>query len=315
MKVLIVGAAGFVGSHLIGYLSLKNNLDVYATKLYNEEISNSKLAPSNIINLDILNKEQVEKTLEMVKPDYIIHLAAQSSVSLSWKEPALTYNVNIVGTVNLLESIKKQQLNSRVLIVGSAEEYGVIEETDLPINESLEIKPINPYAVSKVAQELAAKVYVNAHNMDIVMVRAFNHIGSGQSPVFAISDFAKQIAEIEKGLREPVIFVGNLDVKRDFSDVRDIIRGYWMLLQSGIKGQIYNIGSGKSYLISELLNKLVEMSETTIQVKVDHNKFRPADIKELRADISKIRQHVSWEPQVDITTSLQDILSYWRTKC
>lgn len=312
MKALIIGAAGFVGGHLIDYLCLNESIETFVTKLYTEEINNACIKRENIFNLDICDSVQTKNVLEAVKPDYIFHLAAQSSVSLSWKEPALTYNINVLGTINILEALRVLNVKSRLLIIGSSEEYGRIEQCDLPINEYTSIKPINPYAASKASQEVVSKLYIQAYGLDIVMVRAFNHFGPGQSPVFVISDFAKQIAEIEKNTREPIIYTGNLEVKRDFTDVRDIVKGYYSLVRKGVAGEIYNIGSGKSHSIRELLYKMIRLSGRNIEIKNDPTKFRPVEIPEICADIGKIKLHIGWVPEIAIDTTLQDTLNFWR---
>jgi GDP-4-dehydro-6-deoxy-D-mannose reductase len=314
MKVLVIGAAGFVGGHLINLLCSLPEVEAYATKLENENIE-SKLPADNIINLDILDRNKVDLILGKLYPDYIIHLAAQSSVSFSWKAPALTYNINVIGAINVLEAVRKANICTRLLFIGSAEEYGNVKLEELPINESANIVPGNPYAISKVSQEMAALLYKDAYKMDIVLVRAFNHIGPGQSPTFALPGFAKQIAEIEKGIQKPVILTGNLDAKRDFTDVRDIVRGYWGLLQRGKSGEIYNIGSGRSFSIRNLLNRLIGMSSMKIEVQTDPDKLRPVDIPELRADISKIQSHIDWQPQIEMDKTLSDTLDYWRMRC
>lgn len=315
MKILVIGAAGFVGGHLVEYLSLLPDIEVFASKLSTEKMENTRISDKNILNLDILNRVEVENIFKKICPDYIIHLAAQSSVSYSWKEPALTFNINLIGTINVLEAVRETGINARILLIGSAEEYGMVRPEELPIMESRNIDPSNPYAISKVSQEMAAGMYGNVYNIQIIMVRAFNHIGPGQSPVFALSDFAKQIAEIEKGIHEPAISVGNLEIKRDFTDVRDIVRGYWELVRNGVKGEIYNIGSGTSYSLKSLLDRMICMSSSKIDIQVNPNKFRPVDIPELRADISKIRDHVQWQPQINMDASLSDILDYWRARC
>lgn len=312
LKALIIGGAGFVGGHLIKFLSSQGSLHIYATKLDRENIDVKEIDQRCIYNLDITDKKQVMEVIQQTMPDYIFHLAAQSSVSLSWKEPALTYNINVVGTINILEAVRLLNLDTRLLIIGSAEQYGAIKEEDLPIKEDIKIKPINPYAMSKASQEMIGRMYSEVFGINVIMVRAFNHIGPGQSSMFVISDFAKQIAEIEKGIREPIIQVGNLDVKRDFSDVRDIVRGYLHLVQNGVKGEIYNIGSGKSYAIRELLSYMAGISPKMIEVKLDPSKLRPMDIKELRADITKIREHTNWKPIIEIADTLNDIVNYWR---
>ncbi len=315
MKALIIGAAGFVGGHLINHLCSIGNLETFATKLKTEKINNECISKENIYDLDICDDVQTKTVIDIIRPDYIFHLAAQSSVSLSWKEPALTYNINVIGTINILEAIRKLELTTRILLIGSAEEYGKIERDELPINENAPIRPSNPYAVSKASQEAIARLYVQAYGMDIIMVRAFNHIGPGQSAVFAIPDFAKQIVDIENGRKEPVIYTGNLNAKRDFTDVRDIVEGYCKLMRKGIPGEIYNIGSGKSYSIKELLYKMIQISGKDIEVKNDPERLRPVDIPELKADITKIKTHTNWHHNITIDNSLEDILNYWRTLC
>lgn len=311
-KLLIIGGAGFVGGHLIQYLKSETGIEIYATKLENEINDSLSIKSENIINLDITNSIRVKEVLASIRPDYIIHLAAQSSVAVSWKRPVLTFDINVNGTINILEAVKELEIRARVLLIGSAEQYGIIKPEDLPIKEETEIHPSNPYAVSKATQEAIARMYVSSYNMDIVMVRAFNHIGPGQSPIFVISDFAKQIADIEKGLREPVIYVGNLEAKRDFTDVRDIVRGYWLLLQKGKKGEIYNIGSGESFKIQHILDMMISMSNMKINIMTDENKLRPIDIKDLRSDIGKIKADIGWTVTYDIKESLSDVINYWR---
>lgn len=311
MKALIIGAAGFVGGHLINHLCSINNIEAFATKLKAEQLNNDCLNKENVFDLDICDSIQVKAVLNGIKPDYIFHLAAQSSVSLSWKEPALTYNINVIGTINILEAIRVLELAPRILVIGSAEEYGRVEPSDLPINENVPIRPSNPYAVSKASQEAVARLYLHAYNIDIVMVRAFNHIGPGQSTAFAIPDFAKQIVDIVNKRKEPVLYTGNLGVKRDFTDVRDIVEGYWKLVQKGRTGEVYNIGSGKSYNIKELVHMMIKLSGENIEVKTVPDKYRLVDIPELVADIRKIKSQILWEPMISIEQSIKDILFWW----
>jgi GDP-4-dehydro-6-deoxy-D-mannose reductase len=201
------------------------------------------------------------------------------------------------------------------LIVGSAEQYGAIKQESLPLTEDYRCVPTNPYAASKTAQEEASKVFIRAYGIDVVFVRAFNHIGPYQSPIFVVSDFAKQIAEIEKGKREPIIRVGNLEAKRDFTDVRDIVRGYVMIIKRGKTGEVYNVGSGESMAINKILEILIHLSSNPIQVLIDPEKIRPVEILELKASIDKIRIEVGWEPNIDINKSLEDVLNFWRLNC
>jgi|LSQX01.2.fsa_nt_gb GDP-4-dehydro-6-deoxy-D-mannose reductase len=313
MRVLVIGGAGFVGRHLIDYLCMQQDVEIFATKLARQVIDNPNMPQSNIYDLNILDKDEVANVIGAILPNYVINLAAQSSVSYSWEDPGLTANINIIGTINILEGVRKAVPYARTLLVGSSEEYGEVNERDLPIKESTDLCPSNPYAVSKVSQELYAKKYSKAYNLEIVMVRAFNHIGPGQSPKFAISSFAKQIAQIEKGIQKSEILVGNLAAKRDFADVRDIVRGYWDLVRKGISGEVYNIGSGQSYSLQNLLQKMIDMSNKDIAIRIDQSKFRPIDIPELCADITKIKEHINWQPQIDINKTLYDVLAYWRT--
>lgn len=315
MKLLVIGAAGFVGGHLLEYLEQLPNIEVFASKLSTERLGNTHIPEENVFDIDILNKEKIEEIIKRIRPEYIIHLAAQSSVSYSWKEPAQTFSINLIGTVNVLEAIRIAGIKPRILLIGSSEEYGIVGPDELPIKESRNINPDNPYAISKASQETVAKLYEKIYDIHIIMVRAFNHIGPRQSPMFVISDFAKQIAEIEKDLHEPVIRVGNLEVSRDFTDVRDIVKSYWELVRNGKRAEIYNIGSGTGYSLKSLLYKMISMSNMNIDVMVDPDKFRPADVPEIYADISKIKNHIQWQPQISMDTSLADILDYWRAKC
>lgn len=308
-KALIIGAAGFVGNYLAEQL-LFDGYEVYVTKLVNEIYERENIS---VFNLDILNADEISDVLNSVHPDVIFHLAAQSSVTLSWKNPQLTIDVNIKGTVNLLEVVRNSKLSPRIILIGSGEEYGFSLTEHCPVSEEAILKPANIYAVTKATQTMLGAIYAKAYNMDIIMVRAFNHIGLRQSEQFVVSDFCKQVAEIEKGLKEPVMFVGNLSVKRDFTDVRDIVKAYCTIVKKGKTGETYNIGSGKSISIQEILNYILTLSKTNIQVKTDENKLRPSDIPVAEADIQKIRS-IGWKPEINLNQSLKDILEYWREK-
>lgn len=312
-RVLIIGAAGFVGGHLLKYLSGLDTLDISAAKLQTEKIDTDGIPSVSVYDIDILDKISVDKVIQAVNPNKIIHLAAQSSVALSWKNPTLTMGINVNGTLNVLDSVREFAIDCRILLVGSSEQYGKINPDQLPVKETVSLSPENPYAISKVTQEMIANLYVKCYQMDIILVRAFNHIGPGQSPIFVVADFARQIAEIEKGLRESVIKVGNLSAKRDFTDVRDIVRGYWSLLEKGKTGEVYNIGQGHSIEVGQILKSLISLSQAAVSVEVDQTRFRPIDVPEIVADISKIRMDTNWFPVVDIQRSLADTISYWRS--
>ena len=311
MRALIIGGGGFVGGYLKEYL-LSQGLDVYLTKLQTQQIDDS----SKVFDLNILDFHQVLKILKQINPDYIFHLAAQSSVSVSWAKPALTVDVNIKGCINLLEAVRSLNINPRILLIGSAEEYGKInvnENKEGIISETHTTNPCNIYAATKACQNMMGKIYSSAYNMDLIMVRAFNHFGPKQEPTFVVADFCKQVAEIEKNLREPILRVGNLKAKRDFTDVRDVVKAYFELIKSGVKGETYNVGSGVAVGIDEILNIILSMSNAKIEVFVDQNKLRLIDVLVVKADISKIIEHTKWTPTLDIKTTIKDTLDDFRS--
>lgn len=311
MKALIIGAAGFVGSYLIQHLKNDLHWEVMATKMPQETIAIDDIA---IYDLDVLDKEQIKQLLNELQPDAILHLAAQSSVGVSWKNPDLTIDVNIKGSIHVLDSIRTLDPMPRVLLIGSGEEYGHILPTETPINEDTVLRPGNIYAATKACQNMLGKIYADAYQMDIVSVRAFNHIGPNQTPIFVVADFCKQVAEIEAGLIPPVIHVGNLSAARDFSDVRDVVRAYGLLLQKGKSGETYNVGSGHAITIDEILRKILLQSKITIQVEVDEEKLRPVDVPIIEADITKLQTCTGWEPEITLDQTIKDVLAYWRDK-
>lgn len=311
MRALIIGAGGFVGSYLIEELSVKRGWEVWATKLPAEKLEADGCA---VENLDILDENAVYALLTKVKPDFIFHLAAQSSVALSWKKPALTADINIKGTINILEAARRSELPVRIIMIGSGEEYGYAANRDIPVDEAVTPVPGNIYAVTKYTQNMLGRLYCDAYGMDIISVRAFNHIGPGQLPQFVVADFCKQAADIEAGRQEPVIRVGNLSAKRDFTDVRDIVRAYGELALKGRKGETYNVGSGKAVPIQSILDKICELSSSDIKVEIDKARFRPADTPKIEADISKLSKDTGWKPEIPIESALRDIIDYWRAK-
>ncbi len=304
MKSLIIGAAGFVGEYLINELSSFND-EVYATKLSNENIKISSNV--KIYDLDILNENNIKEVLEDVKPDCIYHLAAQSSVALSWKKPKLTAEINIIGSINLLEAVRMYLPTSKVLLVGSSEEYGKIDYST-KVEENIKSNPQNIYAVTKMTVEQIGKIYANAYNLNIYMTRSFNHIGPNQSRQFVVADFCNQVIDIERGLQEPIIRVGNLKSKRDFTDVRDIVKAYRIIMEKGQKGEVYNVGSGNSISIEEILNMILNNSSKKIKVEIDSTRFRPIDVEKIEADISKIND-LGWTRSYKIEDTIKDILN------
>lgn len=309
MKAFLIGAAGFVGKHLIDHLRAGRGWSVAASKLPHETI---EAAGVPVYDLDILDRRAVESLLAEVRTDCVIHLAAQSSVAVSWEDPGLTIDVNIKGAVNVLDAVRGLDYTPRVLLIGSGEEYGAVLPEEIPVGEHTPLRPGNIYAATKACQNMLGKLYADAYGMDIVMVRAFNHIGPGQSPQFVVSDFCKQVAGIEAGRREPVLRVGNLAAKRDFTDVRDVVRAYGLLLDRGKAGETYNVGSGEAVAVADILHRVLALSAGAISVETDPKKFRPVDVPEVRADIAKLRAATGWAPEVPLDKTLAETLDFWR---
>ena len=308
MKALITGIDGFVGNHLSNYL-LKEGYEVYGTSV----IDGFKKENINIYHMNVLDKEEIKNVINEIKPDQIYHLAGQSAVGLSWKNPVLTVDINISGTLNLLDIIRELKLNVSILIIGSSDQYGIIKPEECPVNEEHTQKPQSPYGISKKTQEELALLYSKAYDMNIIAVRPFNHIGTGQNLNFVVPDFASRIADIENGA-EPILKVGNLETYRDFTDVKDIVRGYAMLLNKGRKGEVYNIGSGKEVKVYDILRKLIDISGVSIKIEIDPDKFRPIDVPLIVSDNSKIFNDTGWKPEIILDDTLNEILQYWRNK-
>ena len=258
MKVLITGITGFVGSHLADYALSKENVQVYGTIRWRSKTENIEHVKDKIhlVHCNLNDASSVNDLIVDIKPDKIFHLAAQSFVPTSWNSPAETLTSNIIGELNIFEAIRRAKINPWIQIAGSSEEYGMVYPEETPIKETNPLRPLSPYGVSKVGQDLLAYQYYMSYKLNVVRTRAFNHTGPRRGDVFVCSEFAKRIAEIEKGKREPVILVGNLDAQRDFTDVRDIVKAYWLGLDKCKPGEVYNICTGKAYRISEVLDKI-----------------------------------------------------------
>ena len=309
MDALVIGAGGFVGSYLIQELNRKP-LHIGATILPREHIRSGNC---DIFTLDIMQESEIRNLLQIHRPKQIYHLAAQSSVATSWKNPELTIDVNIKGVLHLLEAVRSiEEYYPRILLVGSGEEYGILKNNTCPVSEETPLHPGNPYAMTKACQNMIGNIYARAYSMGIVMVRAFNHIGVGQSPTFVAADFALQIAEMEAGFRPPVIQVGNLSAKRDFSDVRDVVRAYTLLMEKGCAGETYNVGSGHAVAIQELLDMLLEMSSISIVTEKNPARMRPSDVPVMEADISRLRQDTGWQPEFSLEETLRTMLNHHR---
>ena len=310
MKALIIGGAGFVGAYLIRELALAG-AEVHATCLPSERITESCTSHT----LDIMNAEDISALLEEVSPDVIFHLAAQSSVAVSWKKPQLTANINVIGSINVLEAARAaEKKDMRIVIIGTGEEYGFIRQGACPLSEDEPLDPGNIYAATKACQEMISRIYFRAYKMDIVMVRAFNHSGPGQSDIFVISDFCRQIAEIEKGMRQPEMNVGNLTAMRDFTDVRDVVRAYRLLAEKGVSGRVYNVGRGRAVEIQHILDTALSLSDAEITVKQDPARMRASDIPIIEPDVSLIREDTGWSAAITMEQTISDTLGWWRKK-
>jgi len=308
MKALIIGGAGFVGGYLIRELDSAGQ-EVFATCLENENISGN----CSVRTLNILDADAVSEVIGETKPDVIYHLAAQSSVSLSWKKPQLTADINVIGTINVLEAVKNcEKKDIRLILIGSGEEYGFIRKDACPLTEEEPLNPGNIYAATKACQGMLGEIYARAYKMDIIMVRAFNHSGPQQLPMFVISDFCRQIALIEKGDSPAVMSVGNLAAKRDFTDVRDVVRAYRLLGGKGVGGRTYNVGRGKAVEIQYILDTALSFSQKEIEVKQDPARMRASDIPVIEPDVSRISGDTGWKAEISMEKTIEDTLNYWR---
>jgi GDP-4-dehydro-6-deoxy-D-mannose reductase len=314
MRALITGIAGFAGSHLTEYL-LRHTDCTVAGIVHRQD---SRVAHQRdriaLYRADVRDAAAVAEIIADVRPDLIFHLAAQSSVPISWQHPWTTFEQNVHGQVNVLQAVAQQQLPAQVLVVGSNEEYGLIRPEDLPVDEDTPLRPHSPYGVSKVAQDLMGWQYFRSYGIAVVRVRPFNHIGPGQGDRFVAAAFARQIAEIEAGQREPVVRVGNLSAVRDFTDVRDVVRAYWLALTAGEPGQVYNIGTGAGHTIEELLDLLLGFCATAIRIEPDPTRMRPSDVPVSVSNSSRLRRATDWQPRIPFRDSLHDILEDWRER-
>ncbi len=312
MKALITGISGFVGSHLAEYLLKATDWEVAGTvfgpygniaDLYDQ----LELYPAELSRIDV-----VTFILEQARPDAIFHLAAQPLVSASRRDPWGTLETNIRMQLSLLEGVVRVKPDCRMLVIGSSEEYGTASPEELPVDEDTPLRPMNSYALSKVAQDLMGQQYHLVHGLHVVRARPFNHVGSRQGLGFVASDFASQIAAAELGLQQPVISVGNLKARRDFSDVRDVVQAYVALITQGVPGQVYNVGAGESHSIQEILDVLLSMSRVPIEVQQDPDRMRPSDMPDIVCDATRIRELCGWRTTIPLAQSLQDVLEYWR---
>jgi GDP-4-dehydro-6-deoxy-D-mannose reductase len=307
---------GFVGSHLADYLVARGDVEVFGTHRWRSRMDNVEHLRSRVtlVECDLRDAGGVRRMLTAVRPDRVFHLAAQSYVPTSWASPAETLACNITCQLNLLEVIRESGLSARVHVAGSSEEYGLVHKDEVPIREENPLRPLSPYAVSKVGQDYLAYQYWMSHRVHAVRTRGFNHTGPRRGEVFVTSNFARQIAEIERGRREPVVWVGNLDALRDFTDVRDMVRAYWLALDRGEPGEVYNICSGRAYTIRNVLEILLSLAHARVEVREDPARLRPSDVEILVGDCTRFKRVSGWTPTIPFEVTLKDLLDYWRDR-
>lgn len=314
MKALITGITGFVGSHLAEHL-LSLNYEVFGSVRWRSKRDNidhlEKDGSITLFETDIKDPISVRKTVTDCMPDEIYHLAAQSFVPTSWSAPAETLDTNIQGQLNILEAAREVVPNARIHVVGSSEEYGLVYPDECPMTENQPLRPLSPYGVSKVGQDLLGWQYFQSYGLNVIRTRAFNHTGPRRGEVFVTSSFSKQLAEIKKGISEPVIKVGNLEAKRDFSDVRDVVKAYYLAVNKGERGEVYNICSGVGRPIQSLLDLLLEISGLDVKIERDPSRMRPSDVMVLEGSAEKIKREVGWAPSITFEETMKDLYEFW----
>jgi GDP-4-dehydro-6-deoxy-D-mannose reductase len=313
-RALITGITGFAGSHLAELL-LGKGIEVHGIKRWRSKTDNIEhmIDKLHLTEADMRDGHSLVELCKEAEPDYVFHLAAQSFVPTSWRAPADTMETNAVGTIHLLEAIRKLNIDPAIQIAGSSEEYGLVLPDEVPIKETNPLRPLSPYGVSKVAQDKLGFQYHHSYGLKIVVTRGFNHTGPRRGEVFVTSNFAKQIVEIEKGLREPVIRVGNLEAKRDFTDVRDTTKAYWLSLTKCEFGECYNVCSGKVWVINDVLDLLLKSSKKKdIRIEQEKERMRPSDVEILLGDATKFMEQTGWKPEIPFEKTMEDLLDYWR---
>ncbi len=307
-RILVTGCWGFVGRFVVELLQSRG-YEVWGTDIRD---SQKDFPGKECVIGDLLDERTVTLLLDVADPDAIIHLAGQSSARLSFDEPHRTIRSNILPCLYILDLLRTRSLRTRLLAVGSAEEYGPLDAGAMPIKEDCPTHPVSPYALSKAMQNECCRSYHSLYNVDVIITRSFNHTGPGQTDTFVLGSIARQIAEIEEGLREPVIEIGNLEVRRDFLDVRDVGEAYLSLLEKGKSGEVYNVCSGKAYNLHELLDQLCRFASMDVELRVTKDRLRPVDTPELRGDPGKIHGDTGWAPRIPIEKTLQALLDHWR---
>jgi GDP-4-dehydro-6-deoxy-D-mannose reductase len=316
MRALITGMTGFAGSHLAEYLLAEHpDVEVYGTHRWRSRMENVEHLRSKVklLEADLRDYTSMHSALERSRPDVIFHLAAQSFVPSSWTAPNDTLTTNVSGQTNLFEAVRALRLDPVIQIACSSEQYGLVLPGETPIKETNPLRPLSPYAVSKVAQDYLGYQYFQSYGLKVVRTRGFNHTGPRRGHVFVTSNFCSQVAAIELGLQEPVIRVGNIDAIRDFTDVRDMVRAYWLAVTKAKPGEVYNIATGNGIAIREMLERLIALGNVEVKVETDPERLRPSDVEILIGDASKFKADTGWEPRIPFDQTLRDLLDYWRT--
>ena len=309
-SALVTGCNGFVGRALVGRLAA----GAFEVRGVDRAESCDALAAGSYHSGDLRDAEFVGRVIDGGKTDCIIHLAAQASVKRSFDEPVATLSDGTLPALHILNHLRETKARTRVLLVGSADEYGIVSADRMPIAETEAVNPASPYALAKSIQNQFGAMFRSLYGLDTVMTRSFNHTGPGQREEFVLANFARQVAEIKRGRREPVIDVGDLEIRREFLDVRDVCDAYVVLLKKGRSGETYNVCSGNSYRIRDLLDRMCALAGVTVKIRVDEARLRPVDMKELRGDPSKIREHTGWTAKLDIEETLKSMLEDWDQK-
>ncbi len=317
-KYLITGFSGFVSRHFLEFLEARGThasvmgIDIHAPGF---DIRRFRHIKCSFENLDLMDDKRAQEVIFRFQPNCILHLASYSSVMYSWKNPSWSFQNNTNIFLNLLEIVRLLNLDVRILSIGSSEEYGNVSDKELPLREDQPVRPVSPYAVARVSQEMLSRVYVDGYGMDVVITRSFNHLGPGQSEVFVVSSFAKQVAEAsKKGLPTLSMRTGDLNIVRDFTDVRDVVKAYHLLLSKGKKGEVYNVCSGRGISLADILSLMAQKRNIEITRTTDPKLVRPSDNRAIVGSNQKISAEVGWRPEISLDRSLDDILDDWESR-
>lgn len=319
MKILITGISGFVARHFVELLA-STGIDHSVAGIFNTNSPSFNVdeypgIKCSFHQVDMIDGDQIKEIIKEFQPSHILHLASQSSVAYSWKYPADCIKENITMFLNLVEHVRLLNINCRILSVGSAEEYGIINEAALPINENANLVPVSPYGISRLLQEKVVEIYSRNYGLDIIHTRSFNHIGPYQSEKFVISSFAKQIIQqLNDGQKNISISAGDIDVIRDFTDVRDVVKAYYLLLLNGKNGSIYNVCSGKGYVLRDIIKKLEIITHSHISCQINEKNIRPIENRKVIGNYDKIKNQTGWTPEIPMEKSLEDLLLYWKSQ-